>query len=263
MTATLHSRETENGRVYDWKDEVFPSVTQIIKDGLAKPGLVNWAARTVAKDVADNMEHLITLKTKKSIQEYLMDRFNGSRDMSAANVGTLVHGHADDIAQGRDADVYTEEVIPFMSSFDQFLEDWNPQYLYSEAFVFSRTYGYGGTLDAIVRINGVNYVLDIKTGNNVWPEVGLQLSAYARADCIGGKSGEESELPVLHPKQGLVLHLRPERYTLRPVRISDEVFNGFLACLDMHHYQKYTQHYIIGEAWKKEKADEGSNHRKP
>ena len=52
--------------------------------------------------------------------------------------------------------------------------------------VYSRTFGFAGTLDAICTIAGRRGLLDIKTGRSgVYPEVALQLAAYAHADfCV-------------------------------------------------------------------------------
>jgi hypothetical protein len=73
-------------------------------------------------------------------------------------------------------------------------------------------------------------LLDVKTGNRVYPEVCLQLAAYAAADFIGDPDGTtEQPLPAIHA--GAVLHLRPGGYQLLAIPISRAVLEAFLAAL--------------------------------
>jgi hypothetical protein len=135
-----------------------------------------------------------------------------------------------------------------MEGFFQFLLDWTPKYEFTEATVVSDTYGYAGTLDSIAVIDGKRYILDIKTGRFVYPEVALQLAAYSRAD-YAIVDGKQVELPTV--RRGLVLHLRPEGYELRPVRIDDEVFDSFLAAFDVHNWQVEGSKGVVGPAWER------------
>jgi hypothetical protein len=129
--------------------------------------------------------------------------------------------------------------------FQRFLLDWQPTYIEAEATVYNRTHGYAGTLDAIVEIEGKKYVLDIKTGKNVWPEAALQLAAYSHAEFFGRSDGREDPFPPIH--RGLVLHLRSDDYSLVPVQIDDTVFDFFLSALDIHHWLRETSKYVIME----------------
>ena len=94
-----------------------------------------------------------------------------------------------------------------------------------------RRFGYAGTFDAIATLPGVGVVLlDVKTGNRVYPEVCLQLAAFAAAEFIGDPDGvTEQPLPEVHA--GAVLHLQPGGYRLLPVPIGGAVLEAFLAAL--------------------------------
>lgn len=246
MGETMFSRNTDAGRVYDWKGEEYVSVTTAIKNGVSKPDLLGWAAKQVASIAVRDKDTVYSDSTEDHIGNILA-AFEGVRDASA-ETGNIVHGLCEQIANGEVIDPSTLDVAiaPFIEAFYQFLSDWKPRYVEAEAFIVSKKFGYAGTLDAIVEINGENYVLDIKTGRSIHPEVALQLSAYANADFIGRVSGEESSLPVLHRTKGLVLHLRPGKYSLYPCRIDNQTFDAFLSALDMHHYEKFIKHFLVG-----------------
>lgn len=246
MGETLFSKDTPHGRFYEWAGQDFVSVTTAIKNGVAKPALVDWAARTIA-NIAVKAQDWDSGSPNKIETDYLLSNFEETR-MSSSVTGNIVHEIAERIAKGEviDPETLDDSVKPFVTAFMEFISDFKPKFIESEAFVASRKYGYAGTLDAIVEMNGETYVLDIKTGKNIYPEVGLQLSAYARADFIGRVDGSESPLPLLHSKRALVLHLRPGKYRLISCRIDDEVFDSFLAALDINNYEINLKHFIIG-----------------
>jgi len=52
--------------------------------------------------------------------------------------------------------------------------------------------GYAGTVDMLCEIGGVEYVVDYKTGQYIWPSYELQLSAYNKA-----MPGKERRLSIL------------------------------------------------------------------
>ena len=135
-----------------------------------------------------------------------------------------------------------------MDAFHQFREDHNPEYIETESTVFSREYGYAGTMDAVLSIGGKVYVVDYKTGKKVWPEAALQLAAYRNAEFIGRARGREDELPPCDG--GLVVHIRPDGYRVIPVDTSDATFDTFLSALDVFRWNRVDGDTSIGRAWK-------------
>lgn len=246
MGETLFSKNTPDGRVYEWGDTEMVSVTTILKNGIAKPGLVNWAAKTVA-GLAVKMQKADDGTLQQLDESTLMESFGSSRN-SASSIGNVVHSIAEKISKNEQVDIEAldEGIKPYVDAFMKFIEDWSPEFIESEAFVANKAMGYAGTLDAIVKIKDTQYILDIKTGKSIYPEVGLQLAAYARAEFIGRVGGAEEPLPQINMNRGLVLHLRPNKYSLYDVRIDAEIFDAFLAALDIHHYDADLRHYIIG-----------------
>lgn len=246
MGETMFSKDTPQGRLYSWLGDDYASVTNIIKKGIAKPDLVGWAARSVAKIAVAKQTGEDGALVKLNVDE-LMAAFDEGRN-GASNTGNIVHAIAEKISKSMDFEITEDHdhILSFVNAFNQFMADWSPKFIESEAFVVNRELHYAGTLDAIVDIGGELFILDIKTGKNIYPEVGLQLSAYSRASFIGRPDMTEDAIPNINRNRGLVLHLRPNKYELHPVMIGDEVFDAFLAALDIYHYDTYLKHYIVG-----------------
>ena len=50
-----------------------------------------------------------------------------------------------------------------------------------ETTVFNDKEGYAGTIDLLCEIEGQEWLIDFKTGQNIWPSYEMQVSAYRRA----------------------------------------------------------------------------------
>lgn len=252
ISLPLTVRESHEGdRLYNWKNVDYPSVTSIIRYGVAKPRLITWTADKIIDAAIKNRQGLAALTDRKA-KKLLIDLTEKDRN-AAADKGTAIHEQAENFALGKAVDL-TPEIEGYVQAFNDFCYDFKPEFLHTEALVISRTYEYAGTLDAIVRIDGKVYVLDIKTGNYIWPEVALQLVAYSRADFLGDRTtGEESPLPALY-KRGLVLHLQDGSYVLRPVRLGDTEFDSFLAAIDMYHWGTDLGKTVLLPPWVKNDA---------
>ena len=109
----------------------------------------------------------------------------------AAERGTAVHKMLED---------YDVLGIPgeglFFEAYLSFLRKAEPKIIAIERFVFVEDPRYGGTLDRVMEIDGVTYVVDIKTG---WPASWheIQLAAYARA------YGAVDRIAALYLKDGI------------------------------------------------------------
>lgn len=157
------------------------------------------------------------------------------------------------------------------ASFKAFLADWHPIYLATEATVFNRPQAYAGTLDAIMSLNAddlreslyrvgsecpewligrgglVTGVVDTKAGGSVYPEVGMQDAAYARAEFIGLPDGV-TELPMPGPIEfGAVLHITPKGYRLRLVDIGDRVYEAFLFAREGYRWHTEISKTVLGK----------------
>jgi hypothetical protein len=140
------------------------------------------------------------------------------------------------------------ELAPYVANFLRFEHEWKPTWLASEMVVANPEHGYAGTLDYVIAGTGligdalramgydvgpgVDLMGDTKTGgewdrvtsaghvHGVYPEAGLQMSAYRRAKVCWLRDGSKAPMPAT-AQVGVVLHLRPEGYRLYPARCGD------------------------------------------
>ena len=145
------------------------------------------------------------------------------------------------------------ELAPYIANFHRFEQEWHPDWQASEMVVANPTIGYAGTLDYMIGDGpiadalrhqgykvprGVALMGDTKTGgewgrilgsghvHGVYPEAGLQMSAYAHAEVCWLRDGSRVPMPKV-AQVGVILHLRPEGYRLYPARCGDLEFTYF------------------------------------
>lgn len=146
------------------------------------------------------------------------------------------------------------ELAPFVKNFFRFEEDWRPEWTASEMVVANPDHGWAGTLDYLIAADGLigdalrhmghvvpadgDVMGDTKTGGDwnhttaaghvhgVYPEAGLQMSAYRNARVCWLRDGVRAPMPPT-AEVGVVLHLRPEGYRLYPVRCGDLQYRYF------------------------------------
>lgn len=263
MTAPSQARQSsgDGPRVYAWPPtpphnlEVI-SVTSATKLGLPKPYLVGWAAKMSAEFVVDNLAAvtaLVEAKQKRAAVELIKGARNRDRD-NKADRGTIVHAAVEAYVDGKPltrADVEERleaaRVDPALAKSTHgmaqgvlaYLQDTEPEIMWSEATIYSRTYEYAGTADLLARahIGGsgrVPTVLDVKTSKSIYDEVAIQLTAYARGDFVGLDDG--TEVPLFPdgsvPEYGIAIRpMANGRYETATFALNDDVFRLFLSCL--------------------------------
>jgi len=141
--------------------EVVPSVTQILSAVIAKPGLQRWAN-----------------------QLGLNNKSLDSENKSTLDVGKLLHAYIQADLEGAIVDEvgYTPEQISLAKkSFAQYLR-WKDgkqiKAIKTEYIMVSEKYRYGGTIDALLEIDGELTLLDWKTSTHISLDYKLQVAAY-------------------------------------------------------------------------------------
>lgn len=248
-----------NQRYYDIRGQRFYSVTNITKNGLPEGyGLQKWKRTSVANAaVAATQEGFLqkmVAASPKGAVEYLADApFSSSS--KARDIGTEVHELIEALIVGKPAPDPSDDARPFIEQYRAFMDEYKPEVLMAEATVFSPSHWWAGTLDAVMAFPGcpLPMVMDIKTGG-VWPEVALQLSAYAHAELIDTPGGDE---PMIDVDQGraLVLDLSADRYRLREVRIDAEIYRTFLYVRETFRWNQETSRSVLGGTFWPASAD--------
>ena len=229
MTNPPLARETDKGRFYcDTRTgEMVPSVTNILKV-IHKEEIESWKIRMAADHANLNWDEMETWHPSQR-KEAMTGAHQAYSDEKAA-LGTLVHAVCEKFIKGIPAEI-PREASSYMTQFTRFMMEKRPVWVESEVTVWSRSLEYAGTADFIAQIDGLTWLVDIKTGKGVYPEFGLQLAALKNADFIIRE--DCSEEPIPHIDNVAVLHLRPRSHRFIPILEEEENFRAFRAARDI------------------------------
>jgi hypothetical protein len=223
--------------------EAQPSITTII-DQIAKPGLTPWATRRSGEFAARNWEEMAGLSPPEKVDKI---RLASARETEAARqVGTAVHELIQDWSTGVPHAV-SPQISSYANQFVSFMIEAKPRFLRNEFTVWSGTYGYAGTADALIVIDGHTYLVDFKCGRNLHEEVGLQLSALAHADCILHPDGAEEEIPAIEFLAAV--HIRPRSHKMVIVNHDRENFRAFLAARQLFDWTLNVKPTVLGRGF--------------
>lgn len=259
------------GRSYMWPPPGTPgegeefqvaSVTTILGKGLPKPALTYWAARVVAEKATENPQFIVDMVKAQGRDETVnwLKRAPQNYTAKKAGMGTVAHAAIEAYVDGtKITDAYIRALLVdefedkpnlaadpavfkqtkgYIRGALEFFDAVEPEILKQEVTVYSREHGYAGTTDIIARLhfggpNGERLpcIVDFKTGKGVYPESGLQLCAYARADFIGASDGTETPLSEFGDiRHGVIVRLKPGGgFEAKSFNLSDDLFEVFLA----------------------------------
>ena len=172
-------------KFYEYNGSRVPRVTQILQQCEDQQGLIKWAVGVGYRKYNEIREKSLEVGTivHESIDHYLIDKYKYGKDFMI---------EYDTIQENYRSAVYT--------SFENFkLWEHNLNNLgYSiEELVGIEipiiTPWYGGTIDAIFKINGVYYIIDFKTSKQISNSYLIQTAAYM----WGVNSGYGENLPTI------------------------------------------------------------------
>lgn len=122
----------------------------------------------------------------------------------------------------------SSRVVGMMESFIEWATNIEGIVDATELKVISRLHTYSGTLDAVGTLDGKPIVFDWKTSSRIYPEMALQLSAYAQA------YKEEKGIDI---KQGIIVHVSKDKprfkLTTKVFKLGKRVFGKFLKLRSM------------------------------
>lgn len=258
-----NARSSGSKRYYDWRGERFWSVTTILGGGVPKPALLPWGIKMVAEGaveaaVAGSLLPMVEQDRDAAVQ-FLKGLPYAKRDR-AANLGTEIHAAIEILAQGKPWPDWPLPIRPHMDQFRLFAKAYSPEWLASEATVYSRSQAYAGTLDAIIRFPGVFdhpyegrlvdpvLLVDAKTSTDPnkgpYPEAALQCALYRHAEFIGAPDMSEEPMPKVDG--AAVLAIDPHGYRFIPLRTDDRVYNAALYAREMFRWSEETSKDVLG-----------------
>ncbi len=240
-------RFNERAHRYTLDGRPIPSVTTLLKAGMPTPALTQWAARSVAEWVTDNgdkVEQLRGLSRAAMVAELKQVPWT-ARDRAAVR-GTDVHSLAERLVKGEQVEV-PEHLDDYVTAYVRWLDEWNPQPVLVETFVFSRKHWYAGRFDLLARIRDELWLLDVKTAAGVYPDNALQLAAYRGAEFFQNDCGDSIRFEeLLRPDTRLgVIHVRPDGADLVPLDSSQEPWRDWLHCQWLAKREKQRKGYVL------------------
>jgi hypothetical protein len=237
---------------YTFEGKTYPGVTTIL-GMLDKSGpLMSWAARQTAEAFLELMRgakgdwtespvmNLLEAVGPEGVVKAVTSRSAWKRD-EAANIGTEVHGLADDHVNGKGL----PETLPatVRSRIEKYAEWWAAsgwKLRLSEAMVVepvdgeSAYGGYGGTFDLLAYDrDGRTVLADIKTGKGVYREAVLQLAAYGMATYVA-PANSPTAYPMVEPDRYVIIHVTEDGVREVELDIGQMERVAFLAMITIH-----------------------------
>ena len=234
--------EQKNAHYYtvNKEEKWLPGVTTILSATIPKPALLPWALKEMGKNIKD---YLLKRKEQPFTEHEIDGLIIASKNIyktkakEAADIGTRVHNAINDIIHGKDITI-DEEIRHGVQGFLDWKASHSLTFKLGNTEIASRLFGYGGSLDMLAFDKSDPILIDFKTtkqrkgySHGIYPEYGLQLSAYAIA------FEETYGIPV---KEAYGLWLNKEKPGFEAVKVLNirACFEFFLACLKLYRFQK-------------------------
>lgn len=148
-----------------------------------KPALMYWAVNQALEHISRNLKPGVGLD-EVQIKSLLADAkiIHKKKSGEAADIGTMIHKWLEEwISNKKPATPINPEMKNATGKFLEWVEEHKVKFLENERMVYSRKWGYAGTLDFMAEIDGVVKLGDFKTSTGIWDEYWLQVAAYEQA----------------------------------------------------------------------------------
>ena len=158
---------------YLYKNQGVPRVTHIIKECTNSDALINWASRVgfKMKNIRDKATTVGTI-THSKIENY----------MNYLLVNPSLDEDLYDNQEDYIPDAYCREINTAYNNFKYWMTKINNMGVYIQELkgceITVTTPWFGGTIDAIVKINGAWYIIDFKTSSKISTSYLIQTASY-------------------------------------------------------------------------------------
>ena len=210
---------------------------------LDKPAIIYWAVNQAVEFLKVNLQPGKALDEIqiKNLLEGARAAHRQTKD-KAADIGTLIHEFIGNYIKALiekktpPKRPVNKEMKNAVDGFFKWVKENKVAVIKSEQKVYHSKYKYAGTLDLECMVNGKRTIVDIKTGNALYPEAFLQAAAYLKA--------REQEIGKKYPGGVIIVRLSkedPERHiSAFEVKKDEDVethFRCFLYCLGIYRWQ--------------------------
>lgn len=169
MTFKDDQREQRRGGFY-WKDgKPYVSVTNVLKV-LDKPALRYWFGREVyrAMVIDPTLEEAVALSAPYKVSDEAKSR------------GTTIHSIVEAYKASGAQITPPEQFKGYAEAFYSWVKDYKMTIVEHEKTLFDEVNKVAGTMDLLTKNNGDTWVIDVKTGKDIYDEAFLQVSAYMK-----------------------------------------------------------------------------------
>ena len=200
--------EDRRGGYYWVEGKPYISVTNILK-AIDKPAIRYWFGKEV---------YLAMVKDPTLSEKEALSAPYQTSDKAKAR-GTTIHSIVEAYKKsGIQITPELEQFKGYAEAFHKWVKDNNMEITEHERTVISKTHGYAGTLDLLVKKNRETWICDVKTGKDIYQEAFLQLSAYKHA------LEEDSKIKV--DRMGVILLQDTGKYKFAE---GEDYFEAFIA----------------------------------
>lgn len=227
----------------EFPDIKYPGVTSVV-GMLPKPFLAYWQAKMVAELAVDSIDFVQQMvdRDRDGAIAYLKGAAN-RYTKQRASIGSNAHDLFERMIRGEHIGRVHPDMEPYRRNFAAFLDEVQPELVRAEDVAWSDEHRYAGSFDGILRLrlddkgrphpqgDPALVMADWKTSKDTYPDVALQMSAYANAEFIIAPDGSREAMPEFDG--AVVLHITDTQAAFKPVRIAEEngqpdVFEHFL-----------------------------------
>lgn len=170
MTNPINQKDQRRGGLYWIDGKPYVSVTTVLKI-LDKPALQYWFGKQVWMAMIEDptLDERSALAAPYKVRDKAADR------------GSTVHSVVEVYKTSKKKiDTIPEAFRGYCQAFYDWVDQNDVEIIANEKTVVSKVHGFAGTLDLMVKFNktGKTFIIDIKTGKDIYEEATLQLSAY-------------------------------------------------------------------------------------
>lgn len=179
-----------------------PGTTSIIGACIDKSTpLLIWQAGVIIDFLKENPKRL--KEDTDEILEEAKTKANEEKDESA-DIGKAIHKWVEDFINKEKPEMPENEfVLQGVNAFLTWKDENDVEFTSSEKFVYNRELGVCGIVDITAKVNGINSLLDEKTGNAIYESALVQTANYTKSH--NDEAEEEDQI-----EQRIVLRISKE-----------------------------------------------------
>ena len=210
------------------------------------PGATALTALQDAVGGGDGLGNWIAAQTLNTVDRYIGTDFDWEQVRREAfqaknaprDLGSAVHVALDQFNRGRPLEL-TDKVAPYVAHYAAWLRNRGVEVVASERYTINTEVGYGGTYDALLRIDGETCLADFKTGK-AKDSQRLQLTGLSMAEWHADRNQEAEPMPKID--RAYIVLVRPDS---PPELIEHEITDR-----DRDHFKRLVEMYREAVEWR-------------